>query len=242
MPRFNSQLAHWFEGTITSPNLPSLPIVIASETPLYTPYFSIKSHKQFKRCSGATHRIVLPGDHSLLNHCLFGRLAQIQQVHVAGVTLPPDRGNAHVWAFSHRFLVGNASGEEHCLVQSASSITIEVCILTYSCAWELMASGDGGRVPVQCGGAVGVFGIGGQAGKVDVTGFSQLGLCRLGGIHDVLEEAYMAGNKITVCEGNRASEYIIPLYRAGERSPQISPICSTPVDPALLGSQSVQSH
>lgn len=48
-----------------------------------------------------------------------------------------------------------------------------------------MAPGDCGRVPVQCGGAIGVFGVGGQAGEVDVLGFAQgAGRHRLSGIHE----------------------------------------------------------
>ena len=63
-----------------------------------------------------------------------------------------------------------------------------------------MASCDSGRVPIECEGAIRVFGIGGQTGKVDVAGFSQLGLRRLSGIHGELklrESVQVGSNKIT---------------------------------------------
>lgn len=50
-----------------------------------------------------------------------------------------------------------------------------------------MASCDGGRVAIEYEGAIRVFGIGGQTGKVNVAGFSQLGLRRLSGIHGGLK-------------------------------------------------------
>lgn len=37
-----------------------------------------------------------------------------------------------------------------------------------------MASCDGRRMTVECGGAIGVFGIGRETGEVDVPGFRQL--------------------------------------------------------------------
>lgn len=51
-----------------------------------------------------------------------------------------------------------------------------------------MAPSDCRRVPVECGGAIGVFGIGGQTGEVDVLGFAQgAGRHRLSRIHDERE-------------------------------------------------------
>lgn len=45
--------------------------------------------------------------------------------------------------------------------------------VAYPCAGKFMAPGDRGRVPVECGGAIGVFGVGGQTGEVDVLCFAQ---------------------------------------------------------------------
>lgn len=46
---------------------------------------------------------------------------------------------------------------------------------TNSSTGKVMASCDGRRMTIECGGAIGVFGIGGQAGEVDIPGFGQLG-------------------------------------------------------------------
>lgn len=60
--------------------------------------------------------IVLPGDHVLLLHCLFHRFSQVQQVHVARVSLPPDGSNADMWALCHCLWVGDSCAVQHSLV------------------------------------------------------------------------------------------------------------------------------
>lgn len=51
-----------------------------------------------------------------------------------------------------------------------------------------MSPGDRGGIPVECGGTIGVFGVGGQTGEVDVLCFAQgAGRHRLSGIHDERE-------------------------------------------------------
>lgn len=79
-----------------------------------------------------------------------------------------------------------------------------------------MAPGDRGRVPVECGGAIGVFGVSGQTGEVDVLGFAQsTGRHRLSGIHDMRED--------TVAEKNRSEQWIRDMFPLAVKSDQVGP-------------------
>lgn len=82
-----------------------------------------------------------------------------------------------------------------------------------------MAPRDGGGVTVECGGAIGVFGVGGQTGEVDVLGFAQgAGRHRLRGIHDEREGEQ---RRTRVSKGSR---YVALAAKSDPNGPHVVPL------------------
>lgn len=86
---------------------------------------------------------------------------------LAGVTLPPDRGNADLRSCFHHLLVWHTCCVQHCLSSG-----------------KVMASGQGRRIFVQDGCAILIFGIIRKMRKAQKTWFFWLELCfEVCGIH-----------------------------------------------------------